>query len=415
VIESLSSLSIFQKDMSAGRVKLLLFILLIISFSESFAQKKTKAQLQREKQQNLEKIREVEKILNETAAKKSNTLGELNALNERIAEQEKLIQGIKSEITFLNSEIGENNDIIVALKEDLAKLKKEYSSMLFAAQKANNSTTRLTFLFSSKSFDQFVMRLRYMEQYGETRKLQGEQIVKVQDELSGQVKAIEGKREEKSSLLKQGLEENNNLTTLKKKQNQLVKNLEKEEKQLKRDLEDTKKALAVLDKKINDIIKEEMEREAAAAREAAGGSKKTMELSASFEENKTKLPWPVSSGFISQKFGRQNHPVLKNIILQNDGVNIQTRENEKVKCVFEGEVRKVAFIPSFGSTVIVKHGEYFSVYTGLKEVFVKTGQKVSTNQELGTVISNNDGISELRFRIHKNTTPLDPQAWLRSM
>ena len=399
--------------MNAGKFTLLLISLLMVCFSGAFGQKKTKAQLQREKQQSLEKIKEVENILSETAAKKSNSLGELSALNQRIIEQEKLIDGIKSEISYLNTEIGENNDIIDALETDLGKLKKEYASMLFAAQKANNSGTRLTFLFSASSFDQFTMRMRYMQQYGETRKLQGEQIVKVQEELSGQVKAIESKRAEKSSLLSEELAESNNLADLRKKQSTLVKSLEKEEKKLKRDLEDTKKALAVLDRKINEIIREEMEREAALA--AAATSRKTIELSTSFEENKNKLPWPVASGFISQKFGRQNHPVLKNIVLQNDGVNIQTKENEKVKCVFEGEVRKVAFIPSFGSTVIVKHGEYFSVYTGLKQVFVKTGQKVTTNQEIGTVISNNEGISELRFRIHKNTTALDPQAWLRTM
>ena len=396
--------------MNAGKAILLLFLVLGVPLSGAFAQKKTKAQLQREKQQNLEKIREVEKILSETAAKKSNTLGELVALNQRIVEQENLIHSIKSEITLLNGEISDNNDIIDALHDDLTKLKKEYTSMLFAAQKANNSTTRLTFLFSSKSFDQLAMRLRYMEQYADTRKIQAEQIVKVQEELSGHVRQIESQREEKKSLLNEEISENTQLADLKKKQNTLVKVLEKEEKKLKRDLEDTREALAVLDKKINEIIREEMEREAALA-----ANSRSLELSNSFEENKNKLPWPVASGFISQRFGRQNHPVLKGIVLQNDGVNIQTKENEKVKCVFEGEVRKVAFIPSFGSTVIIKHGEYFSVYTGLKEVYVKTGQKVTTNQEIGTVISNNDGISELRFRIHKNTTALDPQAWLRNM
>lgn len=397
--------------MSAGKVTLILFLLLV-PLADVVAQKKTKAQLQREKQQNLEKIKEVEKILTETAARKSNSLGELSALSQRIIEQEKLIASIRSEVAFLNSEISENNDIIEALRDDLAKLKKEYAAMIFAAQKANNSTTRLTFLFSSQSFDQLVMRLKYMEQYAETRKLQADQIGKVQDELTGQVRQIESQREEKNRLLRDQLDENTNLANLKKKQNALVKTLEKEEKKLKRDLEETKKSLAVLDKKINELIREEMEREAALA--AAAGSR-NLELSSSFEDNKNKLPWPVASGFISQKFGRQNHPVLKGIVLQNDGVNIQTRENEKVRCVFEGEVRKVAFIPSFGSTVIIKHGEYFSVYTGLKEVFVKSGQKVTTNQEIGTVISNNDGISELRFRIHKNTTALDPQAWLRNM
>jgi murein hydrolase activator len=396
--------------MSAGRSTLLLIILFTLNFSVSLAQKKTKAQLQREKQQSVEKIQEVEKILSETSNKKKNSLGELTALNQRIVEQENLISSIKKEISFLNSEIGENNDIIQALEEDLARLRKEYAAMLFAAQKANNSTTRLTFLFSASSFDQLVMRLRYMEQYGETRKLQADQIIKVQNELSGQVKVIEGQRTEKNKLLDDQLAENTNLANLKKKQNTLVKSLEKEEKKLKRDLEDTRKALALLDKKISDIIKEEMEREA-----LASNSKKNVELSSSFEDNKNKLPWPVASGFISQKFGRQNHPVLKGIILQNDGVNIQTKENEKVKSVFEGEVRRVAFIPTLGSTVIINHGEYFSVYTGLKAVYVKTGQKVTTNQEIGEVISNNDGISELRFQIRKNTQALDPQVWLRNM
>lgn len=396
--------------MHAGKSFLLLFLMFGLCFP--VAGQKSKGQLQKEKQQSVERIKEVEKILNETTAKKKNTLGELTALNQRIIEQQNLINSIKKEINLLNTEIRENNDIIRVLDDDLDKMKKEYAAMLFAAQKASNSSTRLTFLFSSKSFDQLVMRLRYMEQYGETRKLQAELISQVQAELGQQVKHIESKREEKNQLLQQGVHENENLASLKKKQSGLVKTLEKEEKKLRRDLEETRKALAVLDRKINDIIKEEMEREALALKSSKSVS---IALSSSFEENKNKLPWPVSTGFISQRFGRQNHPVLKGIILQNDGVNIQTKQNEKVKSVFDGEVRSVAFIPTFGSTVIINHGEYYSVYTGLKEVYVKTGQKVATNQEIGQIISNSEGISELRFQIRKQFTPLDPQAWLMNM
>lgn len=395
--------------MYAGKKILLLILLFSLCFS---AAAQTKSQLQKEKQQRVERIKEVEKILGETTSKKKNTLGGLMALNQRILEQQNLINSIRREINLLNSEIRENNDIIAVLDEDVKKLKEEYAAMLYAAQKASNSTTRLTFLFSSESFDQLVMRLRYMEQYSETRKLQAELIGQVQAELGSQVKQIENKREEKNTLLKEGVKESENLASLKKQQGNLVKALEKEEKQLRRDLEETKKALVVLDRKINDIIKEEMEREALALRSSKSVS---VALSSSFEENKNKLPWPVSTGFVSQKFGRQNHPVLKGIVLQNDGVNIQTKENEKVKSVFDGEVRRVAFIPTLGSTVIINHGEYYSVYTGLKEVYVKTGQRVTTNQEIGQIISNNDGISELRFQIRKQTIALDPQAWLVNM
>jgi murein hydrolase activator len=397
--------------MSAGKYSLLLFILLSLSLNASYAQKKSKAQLQKEKQQNIEKIKEVEKILVETSTKKKNSIGELSALNQRILEQENLLNAIKREINFLNGEIGENNDIIQALESDLSKLKKEYAAMLFAAQKANNSTTRLTFLFSAASFDQLVMRLRYMEQYGETRKLQADLITKVQAELTGQVKEIESQRAEKNKLLEDGITENKNLADLKKKQASLLKTLEKEEKKLKRDLDETKEAIAKLDRLIEDMIREEIEREALAS---AGGSR-AITLSSSFEENKNRLPWPVSTGFISQKFGLQNHPVLKGIVLQNEGVNIQTKENEKVKCVFEGEVSAVTFVPAIGSAVLIKHGEYFTVYAGLKEVYVKQGQKVLVDQEIGKVISNHEGISELRFQIRKNTKALDPQTWLRTM
>lgn len=396
--------------MITGRPALVILLLTLLVVP-AFAQK-NKTQLQKEKQQNLEKIKETEKILSETAAKKKNSLGELNALNQRIQEQENLIGSIKGEVRLLDSEISENNDIIEALEKDLNKLKKEYATLLFAAQKANNSTTRLTFLFSAESFDQFVMRLRYMEQYSATRKLQAEQITKVQEALGGQVKEIESRRTEKNKLLSEELRENDNLSSLKKKQNSLVKSLQKEEKKLKKDLEETKKAIAQLDRLIEDIIREERER-------AAKANSKTTEidlaLSSSFEQNKNKFPWPVSSGFVSQKFGRQNHPALKGIIIHNNGVNIQTREDEKVKCIFDGEVSRVAFIQTMGNTVIIKHGDYLTVYAGLKEVFVRTGQKVSTNQEIGKVFSNNDGVSELRFQIFKNTTPLDPQIWLRNM
>jgi murein hydrolase activator len=396
--------------MRDGRSIILLFFVLF-SFA-AVAQKRSKVQLQKEKQQNLAKINEVEKILAQTATQKKNSLGELSALNQRIKEQENLINSIKGEVRLLDNEISENNDIISVLEADLKKLKSEYASMLYAAQKAHNSTTRLMFLFSSESFDQMVMRMKYMEQYGETRKIQAEQIVKVQDELSGHVKSIRITREEKNVLLNDQIRENENLATLKQKQSKLVKSLVKEEKKLKKDLDETRKAVAKLDRLIEEMIREEMARAASASKSK---SAEAVALSSSFEDNKNKFPWPVSTGFVSLGFGRQNHPVLKGIVLQNNGVNIQTKQNERVKSIFEGEVRKVAFIPTLGSTVIINHGEYLTVYAGLKEVFVKAGQKVTTNQEIGKIFSNQEGVSELRFQIFKNTTALDPQVWLRKM
>jgi septal ring factor EnvC (AmiA/AmiB activator) len=156
-----------------------------------------------------------------------------------------------------------------------------------------------------------------------------------------------------------------------------------------------------------------MERAAREAKANANNNKPSVSttLSNNFEENKNKFTWPVN-GFISQKFGKQQHPVLPHVIIQNDGINIQTKEAEVVKSIFEGEVRRVAYIPAIGTSVIINHGEYFSVYTGLKDVYVKMGQKVDSRQDLGVVQANAEGISELRFQIRKNIVALNPEDWL---
>ncbi len=385
-----------------------ILLLLVLLFSSHLHAQKTKTQLQKEKQENLKKIREAEKILAETQGKRRNTLGQLSALNQRIKTQEALISSIRKEIGLLNEEIGENNNIIEALGEDLDQLKEEYASMVYAAYKASRGSDRLTFLFSAASFNQFLMRLQYMQQYGETRKKQAEQIEKVQDALSGQITIIQSRMSEKSILLAEQLKEGKSLSKLKNSQTRLVASLRKEEASLRKDLEERRTAVARLENYINDIIREEMEKARLAEKRASDAS---LELSNNFAENKSKLPWPVK-GFVAQKFGRQNHPILKRIVLENTGIQIQTSQGEKVKSIFEGEVSMVAFVKYLGNTLLISHGDYFTVYAGLKDVFVKKGQKITTGQELGTVLTNKEGVSELKFEIRKNDKPLDPQLWL---
>jgi septal ring factor EnvC (AmiA/AmiB activator) len=398
--------------MTAG--KSYFFILLFFLVSPFVFAQKSKIQLQKEKLENLEKIKETEKILAETGEKRENSMGELVALNQRILQQESLMKGIKSEISLLDYDISENNQIIEALERDVKKLKEEYASMLFAAQRASGKVDKLTFLFSAHSFDQLMMRLKYMEQYGKARQDQAVAIEKVQQILKEQVRVTEVKRGEKTNLLNDETKANTKLTDLKQKQRTIVQSLERQEKQLRKDIEVTRKAVAELDNLIAKIIKEELERAAREARDSKKGTREaTVALSNSFEENKNKFPWPVS-GFVSQKFGRQQHPVLKGIVIQNDGVNIQTKQGEEVHSIFNGEVSFVAVTSGIGMTVIIKHGDYFTVYTGLKDITVKKGEKVTTNQEIGKLISNADGISELRFQVRKSFDALDPQEWLRN-
>lgn len=407
--------------MSAGRSTFIVLLTFVALLATAQKGGKSKTQLQKEKQQNLEKIKETERILKETSQQKKNSLGELSALNERINQQENLITSIKGEIGLLDRDINEDNDMIDALGDDVKDLKKEYAAMIFSAQKANNKIDQLSFLFSSKSFDQLTMRLKYMEQYGKARKDQAEAIARTQKILEDQIRHTETVKKAKGILLNDEVNENQNLSSLKSKQKTVVSSLQKEERRLKSDIDDTKKAVAELDRLIDEIIREEIaraEREEREARAKATKSKTTetnIALSNSFEENKRKFAWPAA-GFISQKFGKQPHPALKGIVINNNGINIQTPQNEKVKCIFTGEVRTVAAMGVIGNSVIVNHGSYYSVYAGLKEVFVKRGDKVTANQELGQLMVNGEGVSELRFMIYKSSNPptaLDPQLWLR--
>jgi len=392
----------------SSRYIVLLFFAFFIGFTSPLFSQKSKEQLQREKKENLRKIEEAKKILDQTTDKKKNTLGQLSALNQQIRAQEDLINSIRGELSLLTEEIEETNLIIESLENDLENLKKEYASMVYAAYKANEGFNKLTFIFSASSFNQFFMRLKYMEQYGKARKTQVEQIRKVQRTLTDQITIIESKRSEQNILLAEQLKESRSLTNLRENKSLLVDNLQTQEKKLKNDLEDRKKAVARLDNLINNIIKEEIARAKVAEKTTVDAS---LKLSNDFIENKSRLPWPVS-GFISQKFGRQKHPVLRGIVVNSTGINIQTKADETVKSIFNGTVSTVAFVPLVGNTVVISHGDYFTVYAGLKKVFVKKGQTINTNQELGEILTNKDGVSELKFEIRKSVTALDPQQWL---
>ncbi len=188
---------------AAKRLLFVAGIFLTLGVSTADGQKTTKSQLQREKQSNLDRIKETEKILKQTAHQKKNSLGELAAVTQRVRQQEALILSIESEVELMNLDISENNEILKALQSDLDKLKEEYGAMVFSAQKTSGGVSKLMFLFAAPTFDQLAMRIKYMEQYGSARKDQATVIRKVQEQLAEQVLVIEGKKEDKNALLQE--------------------------------------------------------------------------------------------------------------------------------------------------------------------------------------------------------------------
>jgi septal ring factor EnvC (AmiA/AmiB activator) len=391
---------------------LFLFLFIFYAFI-SFGQQKTKAQLQQERADNLKKIHEASATLNKTSTKKKASVGQLNALKYQISIRQKLIRNIQEEIQLLNGEIKDNLDIISSLEDDVEGLKQEYVAMVYSAYKARNGQDKLTFLFSAESFNQLLRRIEYMEQYSIARKKQVKQITAVQDALLEENATVKIKRQEKSALLGEKRSENASLVDLRKSEQAVLTTLKKEEKQLKKELTQRRESLKALDKLISDLIKREVE-EAANATTLANNNAAAA-LSADFSQNKLKLPWPTD-GFVSQKFGRTRDPVLKMVERNSPGIEIQTNPSSEATSVFQGKVTAVALIQGFNKAVIIKHGDYYTVYAKLSEVYVKKGQKVNVGDKVGKIFTSNDGIAELHFELWESkengTSKLNPEGWL---
>ncbi|MFY0607264.1 MAG: peptidoglycan DD-metalloendopeptidase family protein [Cyclobacteriaceae bacterium] len=393
--------------LSSTLLPILISVLLLAGYSA--VGQKSKSQLEKEKRENLSKIAEAEKILKDTESERRATLGQLRAINQQISAREGLIEALTEEITLLNGEIDELGVIVNALQNDLSDLKEEYAAMIYSAYKANHGFSKLTFLFSARTFNQLFMRLKYLEQYADARKIQATQIEVVSAELSGQRDAVADKRSEQKALLDNQKNEARKLVNLKAKQSGLVQELTKKQKQLKKELANRKLAVERLDNLIAEIVRKELERSKSLSSAAIANES---ELSASFEGSKNKMQWPVSSGFVSSKFGKHPHPVMKGIMQDNPGIDIQTQKDEPVKSVYTGKVIQIAYVPGMFNVIILQHGEYYTVYSKLKEVTVKKGAVVKQNQPIGLVHTDPNGVSEVHFEVWKNYVKLNPEQWL---
>ncbi|MEQ9437938.1 MAG: peptidoglycan DD-metalloendopeptidase family protein [Cyclobacteriaceae bacterium] len=400
------------------RVLLGLCIALLVFTTPGWAQQSpvSREQLEKEKKENLQRIKEAQRILSETSTRRESSIGQLNAINQQIGARESLIQSISQELDLLEMQITELGSVISALEEDLVNLKQEYAYMVYAASKTNNSYDRLTFLFSAETFNQLFRRIKYMQQYSEARKNQVEQIQKVRETLINQREVIESKRLERQVLLDQQLIANQDLIALKTKQRALIRDLGQREAELKEEVDSRRSDVQRLERLIATLIKKEIEESATNKTENAVALNTSKEaLSTTFASKKAQLQWPVNTGFISQRFGNNPHPVMKNILVPNDGVDIQTNQDAQVTAVFDGVVIAITPIPGPGNNkaVIMQHGEYFTVYSRLKDVNVRKGQAVRAEQPVGMVYTDADGISALQFQIWHNQQKLNPEPWLQ--
>ncbi len=380
------------------------------------------------------------------------SLTQISLLNAQIRLREEKIQTINSEIKMLDNKISTNTSEVRSLQSDLSRLKKEYAKMIVFAFRNQGAYNKMMFIFAAKDFNQAYMRLKYIQQVGRVRKSQAKYIETTQVSLKKQITILDENKKEKSHLLLDQLTEKETLGKDKEQQSKIVNNLTKQEKNLQQQLARKQKEATNLNNAIQAAIRKEIlaEQKRAeqrarlaerarqaklaaaskarakapaastaakpAAKPAASGSSilasspEDAKLSSSFAGNRGRLQRPAQ-GVVTQGFGQYKYK--SNVTLFNPGMNIKTAAGAPVYSVFEGQVSQV-FMVLNNYAVMIRHGEYFSIYSKLKSVSVSAGQKVGTRQAIGTVANDpSEGISEMQFQIWKGRSPVDPSGWVR--
>lgn len=389
--------SLFNKAFS------LLFIVLYIFISCNLWAQKTKAKLQKDKQQLENDIAYTNKLLSETKKNKKISLNRLIILNNKINQREDLISTINTEIQDIDGKIIGNFKETSRLTNEIKCLKEEYAKMICFAYKNRNAFTRLMFLFASTDVNQVFIRLKYLQQYTHYRRKQAERIMNASLLLNETIAQLKNIKSGKSTLLKSKETEKSLLAQEKEEKNSAVKKLQQKEKNLIKSIKQKEKEAKKLQQFIEAIIAEEIKK----------ATETNLILSNSFTSNKGKLPWPTEKWIVTSTFGEHPHPVLTGIKVKNNGIDISTNSGAKVRAVFDGKVTGVISIPGANKAVIVRHGEYLTVYSNLAEVYVKTGDNVKTKQSIGLVFTDDDeSKTELHFEVWYGKVLTDPLGWL---
>ncbi|MDG1850254.1 MAG: peptidoglycan DD-metalloendopeptidase family protein [Flavobacteriales bacterium] len=394
-------------------MKLFIRLLLVLwSFNGLVAQ--NRSELQKRKKQLQEEIQWSNDALKQTKKNKNYSLSQLKTLKQKITIRAQLIETIQKEVDYIKEEIQINHLRKSSLEIELDSLKVDYANLIQQAYKNQRHFNRLLFILSSKDFQQAYKRAVYMKQIAQYRQLQAQNIKNKQADLEKSILVLEKQQKIKQNLIDNKQVEKELLSQEKSQQSSSLVALSKKEKELKEALSSKKKKRKKIQREIERIIAEELRKKTEI------GSKKeflstpeAIALSNSFSSNKGKLPWPVSKGLIISKFGKQKHPILSGVYVENNGVEIATESHSPCRSVFKGKVSSVLTMPNGIKVIMVRHGEYISVYSNLSEVYVEKGDDLDTKQEVGLVYtSKQEGSTVVDFQLWKGGQKLNPQYWL---
>jgi len=383
--------------------------------------------LEKERLATLAEIEETNRLLKENTLTISNALNRLNLLIQQINSRKKIIQLLDEEITSLDEDIHFKETQVQSLEKDFDTKKQHYAVSIRKMYLHKKNIDNLLFIFSSESFTQSFHRMMYLKAYSSWQKKQAEEIAKKEKTVTQERNRLVAQREEKLNLLNERQSEENQLAKEEDNKKNEINTLEKNKKKLQDDLVKKEKQANALSQQIEKIIAEEVSKSEKAAK-SPNGENRTAEkkggyamteseraLSSTFVDNKGKLPFPLQGNYrIVGYFGVHPHKELSNIVTNNNGIDIETNPGNEARSVFKGVVSRIFTFPGYNNSIIVRHGNYLTLYSNIDQVYVKQGDNVTTGQTLGKIYTDNEkGSTLLHFEMRQDQTKLDPLDWIK--
>lgn len=414
-------------------IKYFLLMLIALITSNGYSQNTKKKELQKEYNNILKEIKQIQNNIDKTSRERNIGVHEIAMINSKIDKRQKLINNIETQAKVIESELQLRVKEVSNLGLEIAKLKEEYTKLILWLNKNHSSVNKLAFVMEANNFKETYHRIQYIKKYGDYRARQSKYLSNQVDRIMEKINSLNTVKKEKTNILDINKTQQKELTSEKNNRDQVVKKLDTELNELRRKIVAKNEQAEAINRKIKKIIEDEVRKEqerrmAARAREAkkdaASGvtTKREPEdysqtpegrLSNSFRESRGNLPWPVSSGEITNKFGRQPHPLAPDLFIDNSGLDIRTASNSPVKSIYKGEVVRVFDMPTYQNCVMIKHGDYFSVYAYLKSVAVREGMEINAGQILGICgYDDTHGYSLVNIQIWHYQNKQNPQTWL---
>ena len=359
-------------------------------------------------------ISQINLLITESKKRSKNLADNLEDLQLKISVRDKLIKINNSQLNNLTNIINNQNDRIDDLEVNLKNLKNEYEKIIYNSYKKRSTQMKLMFLFASENINQAFKRFQYFKQYSKYRKKQADRIVQVQQEIEDNVDSLVISKSQKEKLLEENKDIKQSLIKEKQQQDNLFKGLLKNQKDYAAQIDKKEKQTKLIDNEIQKLIR------LAIAESNKNNNSINFALtpegrliSTNFQANRGRLPWPVKEGVIVRRFGTQPHPVVRTTTINSNGISIATSPNAIAYSVFDGEVLSVYGFSGGNPGVLIRHGKYISNYQNLSSIFVKKGDKINANDEIGVVFTNeSNGKTVLKFNIFNELKPENPTIWL---